>query len=376
MKNRIVKLSVLFLLLGITSCEMEMNSPEVTIVPVESEYVKKIDNTIYVLKNSPLYFSLSGNPDNITFWSGEWMHAYANRSRVFIEQPIEAELSFSVSRQYGNWKPYGGPYGTFLRLYYTTDPLVLEHDFEKDSKALRDADWIEMLDKNNDPADPTVDRTGKAFLRSYDMADIKGPFRIAFQLRYPKNPDDEPGGNTPTYTVTDFNMENTLPSGKKMKMSASEFGLQPIFMNYKDYASYYSEKIGKEPYKTFDPFWSYVKTPPMPTTQYLWNLNSVASASQSFAFGGGSDNKNPLYTTTGFETWLYSAEIDLGKIEIASDTGIAIKEISDRLDSYRYYYKETGKYKATFVPSSANIEGSKIGQIIEFDIEVVDELPQ
>lgn len=69
---------------------------------------------ITVSKGTPIKFNINGDPDYVTFFSGESGHKYAYRQRTLIDmdQIESSEMTFSVEAQYGN------PAGIF-HLYYS-----------------------------------------------------------------------------------------------------------------------------------------------------------------------------------------------------------------------------------------------------------------
>ena len=61
-------------------------------------------NEVTIKAGTPVVFNISGDPDNISFWSGEEGSAYANKDRIVVDaNEVESStLHFKIWARYGN----------------------------------------------------------------------------------------------------------------------------------------------------------------------------------------------------------------------------------------------------------------------------------
>ena len=99
-----MKTSKLYILLlstlAFASCTKEMTEglDEVNVSVVTSETVTAEGSIITVKKGTPVEFSFAGEPDFITFYSGELGHQYIYRQRVENEESdiVSSKLKFNI----------------------------------------------------------------------------------------------------------------------------------------------------------------------------------------------------------------------------------------------------------------------------------------
>ena len=79
----------IFLLLGmasLASCSDELKENVSMNVGVQTEEGVTVQgNEVTVKVGTPVVFNISGDPDNISFWSGEEGSAYANKDRIVVD---------------------------------------------------------------------------------------------------------------------------------------------------------------------------------------------------------------------------------------------------------------------------------------------------
>lgn len=102
-----MKTSKLYILLlstlAFASCTKEMTEglDEVNVSVVTSETVTAEGSIITVKKGTPVEFSFAGEPDFITFYSGELGHQYIYRQRVENEESdiVSSKLKFNIYQE-------------------------------------------------------------------------------------------------------------------------------------------------------------------------------------------------------------------------------------------------------------------------------------
>ncbi|GAA6257330.1 DUF5017 domain-containing protein [Bacteroides sp. f07] len=285
-------------------------------------------------KGSPIEFTLSGDPDFLTFFSGEAGCKYQYRERETIDpsQIKSSTLNFSIWFQYGNPSTMIEKHvyisDEFTGLYkdnYEADSLLVEQ-FEKDGK------WKEVIPQSEYPV-ASVGNADLATSYSYDMSEYMGK-RMAIAICY------RGIENTAAQSKMYFermHITNVMNNGQEADFSAGSFGFTPINMknkwNLKDQTSMKNERE----YGTVTN-----------NTAGIWNLTGIGAGS---FFIHSTDAGNPLKYS-----WLVSDLITVNSC--SPDQGTKIKDITQRLDTYTYTYNEIGIYNVTFLARNANIDHS------------------
>ena len=417
MKSKI-KISIYLLTLlswGAAACSDDMEMAEVKVTPQASEFVKVANDTIYVVKGKDLTFNFNGNPNIITFYSGELGKEYRFKDRTMLTA-INPSLSAEVKRENGipaattatmnsdDFQKFG------LRLYWSPDMPDYTGDYETDRAAIAKATWNELVDEvkigtiqplHFDP----MTRVASFYKRGpYSVLPATGKFKIAILAK--GNPQAKSGtGNTSSqnYTIRNFILTaKDSETGSDYNLTPTNLNFRPLMTLSHIYKDFYNEKIGafqtglSAEYKTFNPYWFYQGTEnttypwkaAMPNTAYLWQMaNATTAANPNFAITAGAttsspegasgifDDSNPLWKTHGYESWLISKTIDFTNLNCTPDVGVALKNASVSMAKYSYSYAKSGKYKASFLPGNVDTYNAVTGQVSEFNVKVVDVLP-
>lgn len=273
----------------------------------------------------PVRFVFGGNPDYITFFSGENGCDYAASDRQYAD--IDGlELSCAMRQQYNDLEYIG------RQLIY----VYVSSDFSGDynAEAINNATWIPLTGggANSMPVPvansaQAVSCSGKINLGEY--TGTENSFYIAFLYNAPGRtavPTSNGGGRykvRPRIDITDLQLIKTLDDGSKriLDNASTGFGFRPV---YED--SYLSKN---------------------------YQVND-----DGMLFQPAEAKPDPL---TGREpderVWMVSTLINPRKVE--PDLGLAIKSVEARLDTYEYIYTVPGTYTATFVATNANLWDSK-----------------
>jgi len=220
--------------------------------------------------------------------------------------------------------------------------VFLSKDFEGLSKENKKQDsilvekhgWIEITDMCNLPSQNAQTGTARIPMSEY----IDTP--ITFAFLYETNQNSAP---QPAWKIRNLQVVNTIKSDNtKNYLPATRMNFTPLDMYTEGLSAYTSaeEVAGK------------------------WFLNNINNATNPLMKIQVSPVDSPMN-----KDWLISGPVKLNMREY--DRGIAIKNITGRLENYSYTYEETGNYIVTFAGKKANFETSK--EIIQhIFIKVID----
>lgn len=263
----------------------------------------------------PVRFDFSGNPDFISFYSGERGNDYAFRNQDRI---IETEMTFSFTTTTSSGTA-GYPNPAHVPVCYSTD-----FPGEYTEEAVRAASWVDISDQFALPTD----------IGATDM--LSGDVNIT---RY--FPDDE----TPLwfsfhYTVEAF--DATAAGGKGNGRTQWNFK-SPKFSGIAGESS-------SVLYDILSAKWTIVRAASFDGATSLPDINSSRILLRS--------EFQPPVTR---ECWAVAGPIyKMDYINEGPDMGVGIKAMAEAtLHSYEYTYTEPGDYTVTFVASNANVYGRK-----------------
>lgn len=341
MRNNIFSLLAAFTILAFASCNDELEKKVSMDVMASAENAEMDGNTLVVQKGRMVTFNISGNPDFITFFSGENGHEYEKRNltETPIEEIGESRLEFHTKTQYGSTATVENSFRVYLS---TTFEGLYKNDKVKDStivvNALDNGTWIDITDQCNIPQ--TAGKTSSPV--SISMSEYLGK-RFAIAFKY------EPGSNAsaqPRWEVHNLKIVNTSKETGEIigTVGASNFGFTPLNM----YAT-----NNADAYKTVTN-----------NTEGVWNLNNL-NGNSPYMFvhstGGGKDLR---------KVWLVSSAVVINGRQ--PDAGIGIKTISNNpVTNYSYTYEKAGEYTVTFIAKNANFENTS-EVIKELKIKVIE----
>lgn len=309
--------------LALVSCENELvQDAELSVNVVTDNGVSFDGQTITVKKGSPVTFNFSGDPDFLTFFSGEDGKKYQYKDRITVDEgDIESStLEMTITPQYG--KP-----AKTLSMYISEDfPGLYKNDFEADSILVEKHEWKELVPQADLP------QTTQELTYAIDLKPYLGK-RVAIAICY--------RGQDETATQSKFffkNMQivNKMTSGQETALAASSFGLTPINMlhrhNLKDQVNLKTNRAyGSAATGT-------------PNISGIWNLLDM----KNFWIHSSSANTALKYS------WLVTNLLVVNAC--TPDAGTGLKNITQSLDSYNYTYGEVGSYTATFVATNGNFK--------------------
>lgn len=331
-------------LLLFASCESEFKEKvELNVVVLPTEGVTFKGDTIMAAQGTKIYFQLDGEPDFITFYSGESGKEYKHRNRTTIDpkEIASSKFNFSVWPQYGNKVCTENT----MSIYYSESfEGLLGNNFEQDSISVEKHDWKELIPQEKLPAAPLAD-AGKAIAFEEDFTRFLGKkITLAFKYKTAFNTAAQP-----TWNFLGMRIANTFTNGNEAIQMPSTFGLAPVNMFYKNLPS--ATGIKDAAYATVTN-----------NTNGFWNL--VEAGKGNFKVAGAAANYNSL-----LYTWLVSTPFIINGCN--PDKGAAIKNTSSRLDSYSYAFNKAGTYIVSFEGNNANYIASSsiVRQVIVKVIE-------
>ena len=275
----------------------------------------------------PMTFAFDGNPDYISFYSGESGSNYANKDRTHVD--IQSlTMSYSMTQRYttrqdfkepimhvmvshdftGNLTPEGIAAATWTDLSAQPDMITAERPFP-----VPNPDAIE-----NNP-------TGYATADNVDFSAYgEQPFYLAFKYLAPVHPTTTGGSgamatyaNHPRIDIANLCLTKVTVEGETVLSDdmANDWGFSTVFVN----------------------------------ADVDRNYNITATNLQFAPQGDHRDQE--------VEVWMVSQRMDVTSVE--PDRGEPIKGTNTRVSSYEYTYNEPGTYTATFIATNANMWNSE-----------------
>lgn len=375
---------ILLSALAFASCSKEMTEglDEVNVSVVTSENVTANGSIITVKKGTPVEFSIAGEPDYVTFFSGEIGHQYIYRQRVetLVSDIVSSKLKFNMYKE-GSYYITEAKYNNTMNVYYAYSdpdngvegfPGLSKTDFKSDSTLVADFAWKEMFPRT--AFDNLAGNVVEASQRPFEM-DVKNyigknlVIAIAYNGDEKENPKNTGGEqvNQPKYYFDSMIIENALRNDTVTQQYAGEFMFTALNFNHENL---YNQSIeNKETgYKGND--WTGVSNYLPTDLAYgtvtanvpgLWNMNNVGNGS---FFIHGTAKEDEWKTA-----WLVSDPINITACE--PDQGVSVKNLSQDINSYTYTYEKVGIYKATFLIHNTNYKHED-GGIYEVTVNVVE----
>ncbi|TZF82592.1 DUF5017 domain-containing protein [Pedobacter sp. BS3] len=236
-------------------------------------------------------FKISGNPDFLTFYSGEPGHQYEYKDRTNADGT--PQLQFTSYRQYGTQN-------NTLNILVSTD---FNNTYTADGIAA--AHWTDITSRAT--LSTGTDNTPSGVI---DLSDFKSdkPMYLAFKFN------GSTASTQRTWTIKNLVINNVLSNGSQIAVTTiADAGWVPINLN---------------------------------NSPRSWTYNATQIQFQGGAAGIG-DNLG----------WIITKPVFLTKV--SPDRGVALKNVSTRMEEYQYVYTTAGSYTPVFVASNTNIYGSE-----------------
>jgi hypothetical protein len=241
-------------------------------------------------------FNFTGNPDNITFYSGEPGHNYEFRNRSSAENDLQ--INFKTLVQFG--------------VIYKNLQLLVSNDYTgvADTASVKAATWKDISDRAVFSTGQDNTPSGTISLKEFaDPKRTSARVYVAFKYADYKKPQ---GQNR--WVIRTFEANNISADGVVSPQATMATG----------------------GWKAYD-----FKNPAV-----VWALSSAQLLIPS-------SNKDAADN----EDWVISKGFD--PFYIKPDAGVALKNISTVLPGYKYVYTKPGTYKVVFDVSAVRYNGEK-----------------
>lgn len=261
-------------------------------------------------------FNLSGNPEQLVFFSGEEGHKYIYKDRTTAESDL-ITLEFATNRRYGSDSQQPESLTLFASQKFNGKYKAESIDADADWTNITSAFTLSGSQSNND----TYVSSGVVNLTELSSVgfNLDKTMPIYFAFRYK----GVTGFTQPRWWINKFDIKTTTTDGQILVVA--------------DIAS-----AG----------WTPVKVLPTSPVNWTFGTDNILK----YQGGGGTTGSN--------EVWAVSNALNLTKVQ--PDSGTPLKNMSTRLDEYSYVFTKAGTYKVTFVASNINVYGeSKVIKEIE-----------
>lgn len=271
----------------------------------------------------PVVFRFEGNPDFITFYSGEAGNAYDYRDRDRIE-PAEVTLSFLEHTQAGK---VGSPNPACAPIFYSVD-----FDGDYTEAGVRRATWIDLSEHFTYPTDTEQD--------------------VPAGTMYIDNLFPEDG--SPLYLMYHYAVEKYTGQNGRTEIRIMNFRINGE--TDAGTTALYNHKTAEFQFVYADSFLNY-------------NVSQVPEVKSSYI-----QLRTDYKPAADMEFWAVSGELHRpADVNSGPDFGTGIKAVSDpALTSYSHTYGKPGEYTVTFVAANSNVYGRE-EVVREMKITVVDD---
>lgn len=271
------------------------------------EFDVKSDKTTYKLGDT-VVFNMEGNPDYVSFYSGEYLNDYAYIGGRSLE--IKSfNLSFQSRVQNGNQ-------ANQLAVFLSSD-----FNGKYDIASIKAGNFQDITSKVTLGSVNAVYAQSGVIDLTPLVTDRTKPLYIAF--RYLTKPQDAATGTQRTWTIRELAVNTITDRGPSVAIDQLTAA------------------------------WTMLESGPILDPA----RSSITVSSGQLTFRGNTSNDGKLVQT---EVWAVSKAIDLSTIILGPDKGTPIKGISETLPAvYKHIYTKPGTYKAAFALSNQKITDKK-----------------
>jgi len=296
---------ILAAMLTTTACKKTLSQGD-------TDFTVTVQKTALTLGDTA-FFSFTGNPDIITFYSGEVGKRYQYRNRTSANgTPI---LSFGTKRE-------NGTQANSLAVLISTDFAgAAGADTTTTLSNISKASWTDITSR-------TTLSTGAYIVSNIDLTDIAAqskPIYLAFKYNA------YAGSIQNKWTISNFSITNNLPDTTSY-----------VIANFNNGGSVYTN-YGVSTY-----------SPGFVATRILNNYYWVVGTGSLVITGATSAG-----SATPAEAWTIMGPVDLHKV--TPDIGAIVKTVSQASGGLSYFYKypAAGKYNAVFTGGRISISDSQ-----------------
>ena len=276
-----------------------------------------------------LNFLFKGNPDIITFYSGETGKRYDYKDRISAKGIPQLQFSTILAN---------GTQASSLALMVSTDFKgiatntilgILTRDTATTNANIAAATWTDITSRSILSTGGTT-AVASGTIDLSDFANQGKPIYIAFKYVATA------GTIQNKWTISALSLNNVLADGTTYIVANLNAPTTAI-TNYGN--------------TTFGPGWAVSFDPAKNANKYTW----VYTDKTSLVITGAT---TVAAATASAEAWAIMGPIDLTKV--TPDFGVGIKAITARVASYQYKYSTSGTFNPVFVASNNTIDGSSV----------------
>lgn len=306
--KRIIKLAVLSVIV-FQSCEKKEG------IALNMDIT--LDKTTFQV-DEDVVFQITGNPDQLSFYSGEEGHKYEYRNRTVAESKA-ITLTFATNKRYGS-----------DALQPNSLRLLASQTFggQYDASGIDPGDWVDITGAFDlspfQPDDNTYQSSGTVDLKTLtsEGLDVDPDKLLYFAFKYTGTT----GSTQPRWWINQFDLQTITPDDQILPITNLQGGE-----------------------------WTSIGLNGSPVA---WILNA-----NGLRFQGGN-------AATG-SNLVYAVSRGFNLNAVAPDVGIPLKNMSTRMDLYTYKFEKPGTYHVVFVGANTTVYGHS--QVIkEFTLEVVE----
>lgn len=294
--------------LGLSSCnKKEAVELKFNIEPTKTSY--KVNDTVT--------FKVSGNPDQLTFYSGEEGRQYIYKDRLFAESD-EITLEFATHKRYGT-----------AATQPNTISLFASQKYNGSKSTFSEQDWVDISSAFTfSPFDGAENYTPSGVVNLLQLSNLglnidkEKPIYFAFKYQGLSNASAQP-----RIFINKFDIKTKTKEGKVIPVLTLATG------------GWSSLKIGN--------------------TAVDWIIDGGANTTRL-------RNQGAAANAPANESWIMTKGLFL--TSVIPDKGVALKNMSTRIGEYNYVFTKAGTYKVTFVASNENVYG---GDKVIKELEIV-----
>ena len=306
------------------------------------------DNTYYA--GDPVKFNISGEVDNLLFYSGETGHSYQFKDRYSVLVDDIKDVSLKIDYE-GQWGYKGG-----LDVYITNKFEGLKGNDQEADRAII-SKMIGLTEEN-----ASASRDQMQVIVDAAMAE-NGWTKLAYEegdnkVKTSQTYDLDPSMFDNVSVAFHFHPINDGKSAQRSYLVSGNFileldGMAPMAMSFKNlsFTSFMMNKEIEDPYQI---------------NKGKGSVN-FTNANCDIFFQGHDKGALP-YALDG---WVISTPNKFAEVPVSNDKGTVIKNLQNYMHSYEYTWTEPGTYTVTFLGRNENYASSS-EEIQEFTITILE----
>ncbi|SMC91213.1 DUF5017 domain-containing protein [Pedobacter nyackensis] len=271
------------------------------------------ENTYEV--NKTITFNFDGNPNYLTFYSGELGNNYKLLDRSMVDpEGLQAFIQFKVKVE------DAAPDNTLKLMISDNFTGLTTKNYKADSTAIFDSEWTDLSTAAQFP----IAQNGEANVNLDISQYLTKPTSIAFKYVAVPNATKK----QPKWTISNLHILLESPNGDQVE-------------------SLDSTRRGFVPFDFLDKITPYTNR----TTEGRWNVSFPQTTMVLASTAAGLTKPSNL-------DWVISKPTILN--QTSRDLGIVVKSMQERKTSFGYKFSKAGDYEVVFVAKNSNFENESV----------------